>query len=193
MIHRIILILLLFATPVMGMNLHSAMMMVTKQQAVSCTTADDSEIYHPVSQDGTGYSTLGYAATKVTLSSATMVTTFLAKICDIVTTSGTVTMLLYSHNAGSDEPDDAIADTDSTVSYTEIADCDTTEVQNFDLGTPKLVSAGTYWIVSRENADTNRRQFYTASVGDRRCYSSDGTSWTCTNDSAYDMEVWGCQ
>jgi hypothetical protein len=36
MIHRIILILLLFVTPALGMNIHSAMMMVCKEQATGC-------------------------------------------------------------------------------------------------------------------------------------------------------------
>lgn len=37
----LILAIILFATPTLGMNLHSAMMMVTKQQAIACSSSTD--------------------------------------------------------------------------------------------------------------------------------------------------------
>lgn len=164
--------------------------------AASCTTASDSEIFSPVTQPGTSKGETAYNAVKITLASETTITTYKVRICDANSDVGSVSTGLYNDdgNGATSKPTTLVADTSKNLASSSFVNCDSNSVIDFDLATPKVVSAGTYWIVSWELDSANRANWYPASsTGNRVCYSANGSSWTCADNAAYDMELWGCQ
>lgn len=160
---------------------------------LACTTSDDSKIWNPVTQPGTLSDTSTYTAVKITLNSATRITAYKVRNFDGGSDTGSATTVLYSDdgNGATSKPTTAVADTSKNVLMSAVPAAST--VVDYDLATPKEVSAGTYWIVNYEVDSAARLVYYATSTGDRGCYSTDGTNWTCTDNAMYDMELWGCQ
>jgi hypothetical protein len=159
---------------------------------LTCTTSDDSEISHPVTQPGTSSDSTTWTAQKITLSATTRITAYKILLCDTGDT-GSQTTALYSHDADNDKPASLVTGSDINVASTEFSACPTAAEYDFALDTPKEVSAGTYWIVNYEVDSAAKTVKYATSTGDRVCYSSNGSTWTCVDNTAYDMELWGCQ
>lgn len=160
----------------------------------SCTTADDTELYVPTGQAVDTTSTAVWSAQKTTLGSQSMITSYLAVMC-ASNSSGSSTILLMGHDAVNDYPDETneIANTDKNIAATSIDSCYPLTEHSFDLATPTLVNAGTYWVVHKEVGSSMFISKDTSSSGERFCLSNDsGSNWTCTNDNSINIEVWGC-
>lgn len=160
---------------------------------LACTTSDDSQIWKPTTQPGTSSDTSLYTAVKITLSSATRITAYKVRNFDNGSDTGSATTVLYSDdgNGATSKPTSAVADTSKNVLMSAVPAAST--VVDYDLATPKEVTAGTYWIVNYEVDSANRLSYYATSSGNRVCYSANGSDWTCVDDTTYDMELWGCQ
>jgi len=170
---------------------------MSKQIAV-CTTANDSSQWTPIGQsldDGTANAT--WVAQKIVLGSQITVTMYQFYSCDNSgSDTGSQTLLLMDHDAVNDYPDETseVANSSINLSTSILGTCDTQNQDDYALASPLVVAAGTYWVVAKEIDSANTLKVRdTSSIGDRRCYSTDaGTNWTCSDDSAYNFEVWGC-
>jgi len=185
-------ILLLFSIPVFAMP---PFVMNSGVQTQDCNLNNDSSIWS-TNQDGDTTKTATWRAQKITLAAETTVTSYLQTLCEGNQT-GSVTMVLMNHDSGNDYPDETseVANTDSTVTAANISDCYPVESTEFDLASPTLVSSGTYWIVVKEIGGISARTYTdSSSSGDRYCYSEDsGSTWTCSDNVAMHVELWGCQ
>lgn len=196
---RLLFLLLLFPSLAWGQVSTSGVSLSgcsTGGGAAACTTSTDSKLEYPVTQPGTthgGDST--WNALKIVLDATTTITSYKCLVCDKGSDAGTVVTRLYNDdgNGATSKPTTEVASSSKSLATSTFTDCTGESVIDFDLATPLQVSAGTYWIVSTEVDAANRDSLYVASAGDRICYSSNGSDWTCGNDSAYDMELWGCQ
>lgn len=161
----------------------------------SCTTADDSLLYIPTGIGGDTTDADDIVCQKFTLSVETMVTEYIVDMCEANQT-GSLTVFLFGHDAVNNYPDETnlIANSTVTLQDEDIADCFPRVAVTATLGTPILVDANTYWVCTDKTSIDRRWSLDTSSSGDRKCYSNDaGSTWTCANDAAVDVEVWGCQ
>jgi len=163
--------------------------------AASCTTANDGKLEYPVTQPGVTAGTSAYNALKIVLSAETTVTTYKIRILDDGANAGSVTAALYNDDGAgaTSKPTTAVADSSKNLASSAFSDSPNYTVIDFDLATPLVVSAGTYWIVNYEVDGAARGNPSAVSTGDRVCYSTNGSTWTCADNNAYDMELWGCQ
>jgi hypothetical protein len=191
----IFLLVMLLVTPCHGFS--AAIQAVVGSSAaasLSCTTSDDSKIWNPVTQPGTSADTSTWTAVKIVLSATTRITAYKVRQYDQGSDTGSATTSLYPHDTLNDKPDSTAGEiTGSAKNVLMSAIPASSTVIDFDLATPKEVSAGTYWIVNREVDSANRNSYYVSSTGDRTCYSANGSTWTCSDNYMYDMELWGCQ
>jgi len=193
MIVKTILIFLLFVTPVMGMNLHSAMMMVTKNQVEACTTSNDSDqtagaFYSAV--DGSAGATWG--CVKWVLASNITLTEHISRFDRGASDTVQITVCLLPHNAGTDLPDGTTCVTGTSVvkEYEDLASG--TQNHVFTLASPVNVDAGTYWFCNYESAGDGRLRSSFNSDGIRSCYgtsSCDTASANAVNNNGY---IYGC-
>lgn len=168
----------------------------TGSGAAICTTASASSLEHSVTQPGTSVgATSAYNALKIVLDATTTITAYKNRECAQAAADDDVTVSLYTHNAGTDKPDTEVSGSASqAVSTSTFTDCTGNSVIEFALATPLTgVAAGTYWIVDKRSANLRNNIYAATSPGDRACYGSNGSTWTCVDDTAYDMELWGCQ
>jgi len=192
MIIKIIIFLLLFATPVMGMNLHSAMMMVTKQQAVCSTATDSDQTAGAFHSTDSGTSGATWGCVKWVLASNITVTEYISRFDRGGSDTVQITVCLLPHNSGTDLPDGTTCITDTAVvkEYEDLASGTRDHV--FTLASPVNVDAGTYWICNYESAGDGRLRASFSSSGKRSCYgtASCGTATTdAVNANGY---VYGC-
>jgi hypothetical protein len=173
----------------------SAVVMVGYGQSaeLSCTTSDDSLIWHPVTQPGTDGSFASLVAQKITLSATTRFTAYKFRM-NRAGSGGTYTLKLFNHDSGNNLPDETsvVSGTSTTANIDDLVGSGSSVVE-VPLATPVTLAAGTYWLAKSDLAGTSA-MFYVASTGDRLAYSADGgTNWNPIGNLAYDMELWGCQ
>jgi len=160
---------------------------------LDCTTADDSNIADTTFSTNGGGSSNDFIAGKVSLSSLSRVTALVAGTCDNGGDTGSSVAYLYTHDAVNDEPDSAVSGVTGTVSYSSIDACNTYANIEYALSSPvDDVSAGTYWVVIEASDGGAHKVEYESTTG-RRCTSSDGTTWSCSDNRSMNVEVWGCQ
>lgn len=160
--------------------------------AASCTTDNDGKIWEPTTQNGGGSSSVTWVASKITISANSTITMYKSKETDDAAT-GNIKMLLMNHDAVNDQPDETSIVANSTITKNNGDIPGTPTVNEYVLPSTFNLTVGTYWLVSQEENGMARGQFFSSSSGNRACYSNNsGSTWTCTADYSYDMEVWGC-
>lgn len=153
--------------------------------SLSCTTSDDSAILDKIAAASTDNSQ--YACHKFTFATNFRVTEYYVAGTVNSGTSGGIEISLYTHNGGTDLPDTQVSGSNVTLPYDE------TESTPFTvtLGTPKDMSAGTYWVCSVGTGDTLRTYDYYTSSGDRACYGTGSCSSAAAN-TAISIRIMGC-
>jgi len=157
----------------------------------SCTTSNDSALKVPVTQPGTSQSAVRMKCWKFAIDATKTITAY--KIRECYSGSGSGTASIYSHNSGDNKPNAKVSTNyDVTLSTASMSVCNTDVVDDYNLTTPQSLTAGTYWLCADYGSDIVVDNYYGTSTGDRVCYTSNGTDYTCIDDCMYDMEVWGC-
>lgn len=162
---------------------------------VSCTTSNDGVLAEPVTQPGTGNSDMQWTCLKFTLAAQKTITAYKILECDNNSDTGNTRVQILNHDAANDYPDDTslVSNTNVSMNMSSVSNCATKQTSEYNLATPQVLASGTYWVCSLAENSANRFVFYETSTGNRACYSSNtGVTWTCIANTAYDMEVWGC-
>lgn len=181
----LIIALLLFPILSYAQGMQPAGHVVTVSAGLSCTTSNDSAILDKIAAGSTDNS--AYACIKFTFATEFRVTQYYVAGNVTSGTSGGIAVSIYSHNGGTDLPDTQVADTVVTLPYNEAEGIPFTVT----LGTPKTISAGTYWACSIATGDTVRTYDYYTSGGDRACYGTASCSNANTN-AAISLRIMGC-
>lgn len=192
--NRIFLASILFLALILPCQSQMLQSVVTGK-TVPCTVANDSALYEPVDTDFTDGSSRTWVANKVVFASQVTVTLYKSYACDNGSDAGTIDMLLMSHDAGNDYPDETseVADSTKSLAASALTDCASYVSDEFVLATPLVVAAGTYWVVNKEVGSNTLKGYDSISTGDRMCYSDNsGTDWTCYDNQGFNLEVWGC-
>ena len=170
-------------------------------QVAACSTTNDTNLYHPVTQPGTSESDQGYLAIKVTVAVDKTITAYKIRECDSGGSGvGNGVAFIATHNSGADEPNLSgttpvhySGSTSQTIATSTMPTCPSNNVDEYALETPYTLPSGTYWEILEIQNSAQIGGFYAASPGDRVCYKGLlGDTWTCTSDYMYDMELWGC-
>lgn len=129
--------------------------------AAACTTASDSAIFDLT---GLGYSTYDYTTTtdppwklgvQFTLASQATLTEYIVMMCDAATNANAIVSVYTDSGATIGT---IVADTSVTLAHSSIANCNSYTNTTFTLATPKVLAAGTYWLVL--DTDGTSQQFY---------------------------------
>lgn len=162
--------------------------------AAGCTVDSDKKLWNPVTQPGTTQSLIAWKAQKFVLAAEKTITGYNVKNCDNNQT-GSVSLMIMN-NDGSNYPNEESIVPDSTVTkaHSAIVDCGTGTVEFWQLATPITLAAGTYWVTSKEVDGADYAQYYATSTGDVVSYDAAGNgTWdTLATNTAYDIEVYGC-
>ena len=164
-----------------------------------CSTANDEALYVPTGQDGDSPNADAvYVANKLTFAAQKTVTMYQFKSCDNSgSDTGSQTLCLYDDDGGgaTSEPTTIVANSSINKAASTLGDCATQNQDDYELASSLVVSAGTYWVVAIEVDSADILKEFDSSSGsgsERKCYSADGTNWTCDDNKEYNMEVWGC-
>lgn len=163
-------------------------------EGVSCSVSNDSEQWAPDTQDDTNYAQSAWLAQRFTIAAQITVTGYLIDVDDQGDNDELVTVSIFNGDATDPtEPEDAVANSSITVDTDLLPDALTTDYF-YELASPIVLPAGTYWVVQQEvGAAALFTNWDSTSTGDRKCYSiNSGANWTCEDNQAYDMEIWGC-
>jgi hypothetical protein len=161
----------------------------------SCTTGTDKFLWSADQTDSAG-SSVTWKAQKFTIAAQKSVTMYQIGQCDDNADTGNARIVIMNHDAVNDYPDETseVSNSAMTKAANLIQACSTHTLEDYELAATLTLPAGTYWLVSQEqnSADLNTG-YSTAATGERVCYSSDsGSNWSCVDNTAYHMEVWGC-
>jgi len=173
----------------------------TLKASVSCTTDIDSAQWTPVDQTDNATVLGAYEAQKFTIASQVTVTLYKTILCDNNQT-GSIEIVLMTNddNEGSPEPDcttscatNEVPGSSVTLAHGDITNCGAYIAQDFVLATPLVLPSGTYWMVHKRLGGSQAKfQYDASSTPDRFCEDTDGLSWTCYDNKALDIELWGC-
>ena len=199
----LILILILFTSICFAGGITDKVKSVIARKNASgtvCSTSTDSKLIDRLSF-GTGDPYIDtkdvYLAVKFTIAADSTITQYVVRYCDSNADTGTVSTMIYDDdgNGATSKPTTIVADTTKTITSSAIsAECETaTGTDIITLDAPKALSAGTYWLVSKENSLANRGWAYKVVTGEKLCQSTDGASWSCASNYAFQMDVMGCQ
>lgn len=162
--------------------------------AAACTVDNDSQLWHPTTQPGISDSGAAWVATKFTLAAANTITLYKIKESDSGSDTGNERIVIMNHDSENDYPDETSEIANSTVSTAMSSVPASPTVISHILSSTIVLPAGTYWLVNQEENSADRYVRYVASTGDRACYSANsGLTWSCTANTTYDMELWGCE
>jgi hypothetical protein len=189
--HTAILTVLLMLTAPAAWAASAAMCIGARgiSEAVSCTTANDSNIINNTGNTNSTPAT--FLAQKITLAATTTVTEYVWNIC--AADAGNHTAYLYTDS--SNLPGTAISGTDVIMTGTNIGACGSPAAKTFTLATPKTgVAAGGYWLVIRAPGSFEVTGAFDSSAASRLATSPDGTTWTpIDNTYIFYTIMRGCQ
>lgn len=163
---------------------------------VTCSTANDVELWAPTDQSGGDTGSADLICQKFTIAAQKTITGYNIKVCDNNSDTGDFDFEIYNHDAGNDYPDETslVANSTKNTNASALGDCGSPAEYFVELASTFDLPSGTYWMCRDENngADVVIEKDNT-SAGDRFCYSTDGGSnWTCVDDVSQNFELWGC-
>jgi len=167
----------------------------------ACTTSNYSKLWNPVTQPGTTQSGIVMKAIKFTTALSKDITAYKIRECENSgNNTGNGIARIITHDSGNDWPSlsgstpVAVPNSSSnTFPTSSMSDCATTQVDEYTLASTLTLAAGTYWLLLESQGTVAIDGLYAASTGDRVCYKGAAdTSWTCVDNTMYDMELWGC-
>lgn len=168
----------------------------------SCTTSNDSKLWNPVTQPGTNGSGLAMIAMKITIESSKTITAYKVREADASgADTGNGIIRIITHDTSNNWPSLSGAtpvvytgSTSNTIDASLMSDdISSPQVDEYTISNPFILPAGTYWIMRETQNGGFVYGYYVGSTGDRVCYKGIAEeTWTCVDDSSYDMELWGC-
>ena len=163
--------------------------------APSCTTADDVKVWGPVGVAPDVSASEPWMGQRIILTAQTLVTMYRITGCEDAHT-GTLDVMVMNNGANEPNEGSIVANSTKSLGHASMADCyPITPTLDFEVASPFLLDAGTYWVVTKEISSYSLLASHdTTSTGDRYCYSiNSGANWTCADNSAINYAVWGCE
>jgi len=160
----------------------------------TCTTSNDSQQWAPFTLDSDASSNSDYKAVRVVLSETKTFTMYKVRSCDQGSDTGNLRVSIVNGNSTEPDETDEIPNSAVTKNASDLTDCTSYGYDEYVLSTPFTLSAGTYWLlIKEENSADILVRYAWGSTGDRRCWSDDsGVNWSCNDDDALNAEIWGC-